>query len=134
MRISDWRSDVCSSDLRAALYVPFGAERFRDRIIDAVPAWMRSWLELLVADPRRDGDADIVLIIGEHTVKVRELLEERRRIMLRRVEHRTVGCVPAPREQAGTFVVVDRVLSCGITDPVAVENPIDDSRPHAAPP
>src|SRR3546814_2444257 len=77
---------------------------------------MRSWLELLVADPRRDGDADIVLIIGEHTVKVRELLEERRRIMLRRVEHRTVGCVPAPREQAGTFVVVDRVLSCGITD------------------
>src|SRR3546814_19984546 len=54
--------------------------------------------------------------------------------MLRRVEYRAVGGVPAPWKHAGAFVVVDRVLSCGVADPIAVENPIDDPRLHAAPP
>src|SRR3546814_10087416 len=69
---------------------------------------MRSWLELLVADARRDRDADVVLVSWKYAVEVGQLLEKCRRIVLRRVEHRAVRGIPASREQAGAFVVVDR--------------------------
>src|SRR3546814_10552142 len=51
-------------EARAAIEVPFGAKRFRNRIVDAVPARMRSRREFLVADPGRDSDADVVLVAG----------------------------------------------------------------------
>src|SRR3546814_4096448 len=49
-------------EARAAIEVPFGAKRFRNRIVDAVPARMRSRREFLVADPGRDSDADVELV------------------------------------------------------------------------
>src|SRR3546814_7289392 len=48
MRISDWSSDVCSSDLSAMLLVPIGRRRSRDRSIAALPSRMVWSVSLIV--------------------------------------------------------------------------------------
>src|SRR3546814_6182080 len=67
MRISDWSSDVCSSDLRASQDRPPAAEN--------LPAAGKTYLGVAAVEPARMVASDIVAAARDHPFRTRASLE-----------------------------------------------------------
>src|SRR3546814_8978431 len=75
MRISDWSSDVCSSDLRDRPQADGGARR----ALTGIPAWQK-----MPRDGRRDGNAGYQLAGPQYPIRLRIFSLRHRFIGLRR--------------------------------------------------
>src|SRR3546814_4669329 len=84
MRISDWSSDVCSSDLKAA--GPLAGKSFNILEIDSFEAGLQNWTPTLPADFARRNGYDILpylpaltgRIVGDRETSDRFLFDFRR--------------------------------------------------------
>ena len=113
--------------------IPDLAKLFADRLVPGVPARMPRGLEHFVAHPVRDGDADVVLVGRQDAVGMHQLLQHCRGIVLRCVNHRARLGIPAPRKQARSFCVVDRVGSSRLADTKTGEDTIRPQHAHTPP-
>ena len=63
-----------------------------------------------------NGDFDVVLVARRHSVPVRQLLEHRRRIVLRSIDHAVASLMPPRLHQPRTCSAVDRVGAERVAD------------------
>src|SRR3546814_18821145 len=78
MRISDWRSDVCSSDLRSAAEAAPEVGPLRIVALDQgdLPRARPAFQRLLAADGRLDAVKHLDIDEGLHAVPLREAVDE----------------------------------------------------------